>query len=117
MRPLLISLFIFLYNCGHSQTKPGNMQEPSADLYNIFDKEDHLRPAFNKTDFDTLHGWDLGWELLEPINIAKNVKHEKKLARRFSPGQKALYFTWYLDAEVENGGFIQFFWNYDRQYI
>lgn len=93
------------------------MTEKSVELYNIFEKENHLRPDFKKSTFDTLHGWDLGWELLEPINIAKNETHEKKLAKRFSPGQKALYFTWYLDAEVTNGGFIQFFWNYDRHYM
>lgn len=89
----------------------------SVELYNVFDKENHLRPEFNKATFDTLHSWDFGWEILEPINKAKDDNHEKKLARRFSPGQKALYFIWYLDAQVTNGGFIQFFWNYDRQYI
>jgi uncharacterized protein YwqG len=32
-------------------------------------------------------------------------------SKRLSPGQKALFFIWYLDAEVTNGGFIQFYWN------
>ena len=36
---------------------------------------------------------------------------------RFSPGQKALYFIWYLDAQVTNGGFIQFYWNDYRRYL
>jgi len=93
------------------------MAGKSVELYNTFDKDNHLRPDFKKANFDTLHGTDFCWELLEPINIAKNDSHEKKLVKRFSPGQKALYFIWYLDAEVTNGGFIQFFWNYDRQYI
>ena len=117
MRFLLFLNLLLLYSCGNSQNQKNSMTEKSVELYNIFDKEDHLRPAFNKTKFDTLHGWDFGWELLKPINIAKNDNHEKKLAKRFAPGQKALYFIWYLDAQLTNGGFIQFFWNYDRQYI
>ena len=32
-------------------------------------------------------------------------------------GQKALYFFWYLDAQVTNGGFIQFYWNGYRRYL
>lgn len=87
------------------------------ELYNTFDKSDHLRPLFDKTKFDTSHGWDFGWAVLEPINVAKGKEDEKLLAKRFSPGQKALYFFWYLDAEVTNGGFIQFYWNDNRKYV
>jgi hypothetical protein len=54
---------------------------------------------------------------LEPINIAKNVDNEVELATRFSKGQKALYFFWFLDAEVTNGGFIQFYWNGRDMYL
>lgn len=54
---------------------------------------------------------------LEPINIAIGDENEKDLATRFSPAQKALYYVWYLDAEVTNGGFIQFYWNDYRKYI
>lgn len=86
-------------------------------LYNSFDKDNHLQPIFDKNEFDTLHGWDFGWAVLEPINIANGKEDEKLLARRFSPGQKALYFIWYLDAEVTNGGFIQFYWNNNRKYL
>lgn len=87
------------------------------ELYNIFDTNNHLQPFFDKTTFDTLHNWDFGWAILEPINIAKGKDDEKLLATRFSPGQKALYFFWYLDGEVTNGGFIQFYWNGYRQYL
>ena len=87
------------------------------ELYNVFDKDNHLQPFFDKTSFDTLHGWDFGWAVLKPINIAKGKDDEKILAKRFSPGQKALYFIWYLDAEVTNGGFIQFYWNDNRKYL
>lgn len=72
---------------------------------------------FDETTFDTFHSWDFGWALLQPINIAKSKADDKLLATRFSPGQKALYFFGYLDAQVTNGGFIQFYWNGYRQYL
>jgi hypothetical protein len=92
------------------------MNEP-AEHYNTFERENHLRPDFNKSLFNKLHSWDFGWEILEPINIACNREDDKLLSKRFSPGQKALYFFWYLDAQVTNGGFIQFYWNGYREYL
>lgn len=87
------------------------------ELYNSFDRSNHLQPLFDKTIFDTSHNWDFGWTLLQTINIAKSKDDNKLLSTRFSPGQKALYFFWYLDAEVTNGGFMQFYWNGYRQYL
>lgn len=89
----------------------------STELYKTFDKDNHLRPDFNKSTFDTLRSWDFGWAILELINIAKSRDDDKELSKRFSPGQKALYFFWYLDAEVTNGGFIQFYWNGYKEYL
>ena len=87
-------------------------------MYDKFDSANHLRPEFSKSKFQELTGSDLGWELLEPINIATdNEESELELSTRLSPGQKALYFIWYLDAQVTNGGFIQFYWNGYRKYI
>ena len=93
------------------------MIQDSEDKFDVYDTSNHLQPDFNKTSFDTLHRWDFGWAILEPINIAKSRDDEKDLSKRFSPGQKALYFFWYLDAEVTNGGFIQFYWNGYRDYL
>lgn len=87
------------------------------ELYNTFDKDNHLQPLFDKTKFETLHGWNFGWAILEPIKIAKDDEDEKLLSQRLSSGQKALYFIWYLDAQVTNGGFIQFYWNDYRKYL
>ncbi len=87
------------------------------EVYDTFDKHNHLQPDFDKVIFDTLHSWDFGWAILEPINVAESKDEEKELSKRFSPGQKALYFFWYLDAQVTNGGFIQFYWNGYRNYI
>jgi hypothetical protein len=87
------------------------------EFYNIFEKENHLRPVISKSEFENLHGWDFGWTVLKGINIAPDEETEKELSKKFSPGQKALYFFWYLDAQVTNGGFIQFYWNGYRMYL
>jgi hypothetical protein len=88
-----------------------------TELYNTFDKANHLLPEFEKSLFDSLHSWDFGWEILQTINIASSEDDDKLLSKRFSPGQKALYFFWYLDAQVTNGGFIQFYFNGYQKYI
>ena len=87
------------------------------EIYNVFDKENHLRSHFNEDIFYALHGWEFGWEILKTINVAKSRSENAELSKRFSPGQKALYFFWYLDAQVTNGGFIQFYWNGYRNYL
>jgi hypothetical protein len=92
-------------------------QKKSEGAFNVFEPVNHLQPSFSKTKFDTLHLWELGWDLLEPLNKASGGEQEKQLAKRLSPGQKALYFFWYLDAEVTNGGFVQFYWNGKQKYV
>ena len=87
-------------------------------MYNKFEVANHLRPDFKRSKFQSLNSWNLGWELLEPINIATDDEEsELELSTCLSPGQKALYFIWYLDAQVTNGGFIQFYWNGYRKYL
>lgn len=110
-------LLVFLFSCGQKKSQSDKPVDTLMERYNTFDKDNHLQPVFDKTKFDTSHGWDFGWAILESINIAKGQEDEIQLSKRFSPGQKALYFIWYLDAEVTNGGFIQFYWNEYRKYV
>lgn len=85
--------------------------------FKYFDPDNQLRPIINKRKISKLDDWELGWEILEPINIATTRRSEINLAKRLSAGQKALYFFWYLDAEIENGGFIQFYFNKTDHYF
>ena len=82
-----------------------------------FNASEHLCPSISQTDFDQMKRWDLGWLLLEPLNIAQDDKQEVELSKRFSPGQKALYFFWFIESQVSNGGFIQFYWYGYDQYL
>ena len=85
--------------------------------FKYFTADDQLRPELEKSLLAGLDNWDLAWEILEPINIATTKRSEIGLSKRLSAGQKTLYFFWYLDAEVENGGFIQFYFNKTDYYL
>lgn len=88
-----------------------------TNYWSIFDKAQHLQPKIDKNDFEEFKGWEFGWLLLEPINIAKSEKNEVELSKKFSPGQKALYFFWFLESYASNGGFIDFYWEGFDQYL
>jgi hypothetical protein len=113
----VILILMFFYSCGQTNKNTKISMTNSTELYNTFDSINHLIPDFDKSVFDSLHSWDFGWAILEPINIATDKEKEKTLSRRLSPGQKTIYFFWYLDEEVTNGGFIQFYWNGYRRYL
>ena len=85
--------------------------------FKYFDEANQLRPKISKKGIAGLDDWDLAWEILEPINTATTRRSEERLSKRLSAGQKTLYFFWYLDAAVENGGFIQFYFNRTDHYF
>jgi len=101
-----------------SLTSCSNKERMRVNLWNEFDRENHIKPTLSKAQFDSLATWDLGWFLLEPINIIKDRSDDEiRVVKRFSPGQKALHFIWYMDGQVTNGGFIQFYLNDYGKYI
>jgi hypothetical protein len=61
--------------------------------FQYFDPDNQLRPAIKKQSIVSLDDWELAWEILEPINIATTRR------------------------EVENGGFIQFYFNKTDYYL
>lgn len=91
--------------------------EELEDQFLGFDAQHQLRPVVLKSEYDSLHSWDFGWLVLSGMNIASGGVDEIELARRLSAGQKALYFFWYLDGQVTNGGFMQFFLNGYQRYV
>jgi hypothetical protein len=88
------------------------------ETYSTFDSSKHLLRTFEARKFNKNHMWDLGWELLKTIDVATDQnKAEIELSTRLSPGQKALYFFWYLDAEVAEGEFLEFYEHGYGKYI
>jgi hypothetical protein len=48
--------------------------------------------------------------------VARRYDQEAQIVRRMSVGIRAIHATWVVEAEVNNGGFNQFFWNSSGQY-
>ena len=48
--------------------------------------------------------------------IGRDYEHAHAIVARLSPGMRMLYATWWLESEVDNGGFNQFFWNSSGQF-
>ena len=71
------------------------------------------------SDYDIITASEIGDNVIVMSDIVFFFTEydEIELSKRLSEGQKALYFFWYLDAQVTNGGFIQFYWNYYRRYL
>ncbi len=92
--------------------------KPKNDPYWEFDQTKHFRPKLNKGDFFKLTGSDFCWFVLEPISdYIQDRKGELTKGKTLSFGQKALYYWWYVDAQVTNGGFTQFYYNDYGKYI
>lgn len=92
--------------------------EPKNDPYWNFDESKHFRPNLEKGEFFKLTGFDFGWYVLEPISeYIKDENGELKKGNTLSYGQKALYYWWYVDAQVTNGGFTQFYYNGYGKYV
>jgi hypothetical protein len=50
------------------------------------------------------------------LRVAGAWGREPQVIRALAPGVRAIYATWLVDAEVNNGGFNQFFFNSSGQY-
>ena len=88
------------------------------DPYWEFDQTKHYRPKLNKGDFFKLTGFEFGWFVLEPISeYIQDRKGELTKSNTISYGQKALYYWWYVDGQVTNGGFTQFYYNNYGKYV
>lgn len=88
------------------------------DPYWEFDKSKHFKPKLNTGDFLKLTDFDFGWFVLEPISeFIQDEKGELAKGNTLSYGQKALYYWWYVDAQVTNGGFTQFYYNGYGKYV
>ncbi|TWV99947.1 DUF4375 domain-containing protein [Chitinophaga pinensis] len=95
----------------------------NGDLYNKTDPENQIRPEISPIDYYRLHNMDFNWAVLSPLSKMVAAYLEKKqqdLTEAIavtSPGQKLLFFWWYLDGQVTNGGFSQFIDNgYDKYF-
>lgn len=43
--------------------------------------------------------------------IGDDYQRQREIVSKLAPGIRALYVTWWVEAEVNNGGFNQYYWN------
>lgn len=87
-------------------------RQPQHDPYWGFDKSIQFKPKLNQVQFFKLTGFEFGEYVRAPISkFIKDTEHEISKGICLSYGQKVLYYWWYIDAQVKNGGFVQFFFN------
>jgi hypothetical protein len=48
--------------------------------------------------------------------IGEDYDHEREIVAKLPIGAQALYITWWVEAEVNNGGFNQYYWNSSGQF-
>jgi hypothetical protein len=67
----------------------------------------------NKEELAHLSDSALEQEIIDRViaAITANPGREEEIVRGLPVGAKALYTTWWVEAEVNNGGFQQYFWN------
>ncbi|MFK7770655.1 MAG: DUF4375 domain-containing protein [Saprospiraceae bacterium] len=95
----------------------GQKEQPN-DPYWVFEEASHFKPQLSKGDFYKLEGYDFGWFVLEPLStFIGDRDQEIEKSQSLSFGQKALYYWWYLDGQVTNGGFVQFYYNDYGKYM
>jgi len=92
--------------------------QSDPDPYWQIDEDFHFQSNIDRGDFFSLSGFDFGWLILEPMSLYVGTEEDEiQRTRTLSYGQKALYFWWYLDGQVSNGGFGQFYDNGYGKYV
>lgn len=82
-----------------------------------------FKPEISKIDYYRLKEMEFNWVVLKPLSekvttyCEENQFNHRVGIKILNEEQKALYFWWYLDGQVTNGGFSQFIYNgYDKYF-
>ncbi len=113
----MISTLLKLVGCSAQEKKTTNIE--SDEIQKSID-DFKKRPIYKVLTRDIIK--NIKDENLEQVIIDniqtkfnKDFTNEEAVVRSLSEGQKAIYVTWILEAEVNNGGFNQFYFNSSGQ--
>jgi len=84
-------------------------------LINIFKKKNYIK----REDLENLDDIKLEFAISDALfeYIGDNYRNEYKKIKRLSKELQYFYATWSFEAEVNNGGFNQFFFNSSSQFL
>lgn len=96
------------------------MTDRESDEIRKFVEDFEKRPIYKTLTTDQIKKIkddDLELAIVDNIQTKfnKDFSNEEDIVRSLSVGQKAVYVTWILEAEVNNGGFNQFYFNSSGQ--
>lgn len=74
--------------------------------------------ALDKSTLESIEDSELEQAIVDYIYTKVGDDYEKQyeIVTGLSKGFKAVYTTWWVEAEVNNGGFNQYFWNSSSQF-
>lgn len=114
---LTISVLLQLFGCtGQEKNMADKESDDMQKLIDDFEK----RPIYKVLTADIINNIkddDLEQAIIDNIQSKFNADYsnEEDIVRNLSLGQRAFYVTWLLEAEVNNGGFNQFYFNSSGQ--
>lgn len=83
-------------------------------------KVDNISKKSNLTEIiiDTTNNNDLAYLIFSDLSnqISDNYEHEYEIVLSWNKYKQTIYFIWLLEAEVNNGGYNQFYFNSSGQF-
>ena len=97
-----------------------NMADKDTDDMRKLIEDFEKRPIYKVLTTDIIKGIkdeNLEQAIIDNIQtkFKRDFSNEEDIVRSLSAGQQAIYVTWILEAEVNNGGFNQFYFNSSGQ--
>lgn len=116
-RHVTIMALALLSACGNGATGSSSMDKDIAASIEAFAN----RKIYAKLDPATLRSIpnaDLEQAVIDYVfsKLEKDFAEEAQVVRELSPGLRAMYLTWIVEAEVNNGGFNQYYWNTEEKF-
>jgi hypothetical protein len=118
---ILIYLLLFQITAMKGQNSPN---EESADYQEMMDLVQKFmnrtkQPILTKELLDSLPDNEIEQAIIDSMHLKMDKKMTKELIilENSSIGRKTVYTTSWLEAEVRNGGFNQYFFNSNGEYI
>lgn len=108
----LLFLILFLFSSWNSFGQSENDFRPL-----LKDFQSQSLPKMTKGDYYSLSGKYFNNSVLDGLPYWYNESQRDELIEKFTPEIRELYFWIYLDGQVSNGGFAQFFENGFRYMI
>lgn len=113
----MISVLMQSFGCTGQEK---NMADKDADDMRKLIEDFEKRPIYKALTTDIIKGIkdeNLEQAIIDNIQakFERDFSNEEDVVRSLSAGQQAIYVTWILEAEVNNGGFNQFYFNSSGQ--